>query len=149
MGLYRPRANENDVAGSSEEQYQKLMKTKKFKPDRDFEGVDRSMPSTTQRGEPVQFVKDDPFGLDDLMSEAREGRKTLSGIGKVRRTTSSLLLLLLCSLATSWTHGSSPLLSSSFFFPPSLLLMTQGGSMNAIAGGSSAADLSARAPTGG
>jgi SNW domain-containing protein 1 len=66
----------------------------RFKPTKDFEGVDRSGPRS---GGPVQFEKetpalvqahagggsgDDPFGLDQFLSEATKGRNALDSIGK-------------------------------------------------------------------
>lgn len=42
--MYRPRKNEDDV-GNEDENMAKLMSTNKFKPDKDFSGVDRSKPS--------------------------------------------------------------------------------------------------------
>ena len=83
QSVYRPKTSEKDAYGTAEEQYDKLMKTKRFQPDRDFEGVDRSAPSVSQRGEPVQFEKDNSFDISAMASEAREGRKTLGHIGGV------------------------------------------------------------------
>jgi SNW domain-containing protein 1 len=85
--LYRPKAGDSDVYGSTKD-VDKLLDTKKFKPSRDFDGVDRSDSSHGRSG-PVQFEKanhghaaeeDDPFGLDEFISEAKS--KSLEHIGQ-------------------------------------------------------------------
>ena len=85
--LYRPKVGDSDVYGNAKD-VDKLLDTKKFKPSRDFDGVDRS-DSTHSRSGPVQFERanqsghtaeeDDPFGLDEFISEAKS--KSLDHIG--------------------------------------------------------------------
>lgn len=85
--LYRPKVGDSDVYGNAKE-VDKLLDTKKFKPSRDFDGVDRSGGSHSRSG-PVQFEKanqsrdgeeEDPFGLDEFISEAKS--KSLEHIGQ-------------------------------------------------------------------
>lgn len=77
--LYRPKK------GGDEEVYggdvQNVLKTARFKPDKDFSGVDRSQPAQAHSG-PVQFEKEeeDPFGLDAFLQEAKRG-SALDAIG--------------------------------------------------------------------
>jgi SNW domain-containing protein 1 len=53
----------------------KSLDTSKFKPDRDFTGVDRSQ-KAAPRSRPVEFEKsDDPFGLDEFLQDAKSGRR--------------------------------------------------------------------------
>ena len=45
----------------------------RFVPDKDFSGTDRSGPSGPRSG-PVQFEKEeDPFGLDQFLTDVRKG----------------------------------------------------------------------------
>jgi SNW domain-containing protein 1 len=71
--------------GMSEGDLQEMISksTSKFKPDRGFKGSERSAAAAGPRDKPVAFEKDeaDPFGLGELMDSAKEGRKTLDGIG--------------------------------------------------------------------
>lgn len=84
--IYRPRQSESDKYGTTEEQLSKLRDTSRFKPDVDFEGVDRSAPGGRSSG-PVAFEKgatDDPFGLDDFTTaSSRSGAKAVDKIGAV------------------------------------------------------------------
>jgi SNW domain-containing protein 1 len=84
--LYRPKKNEDtDVYGDSTS-VEKILNTSRFKPDKDFDGVDRT--KTDSRQTPVEFEKDkpreeeDPFGLDEFLKEAKTGGKKLDKIGK-------------------------------------------------------------------
>lgn len=72
---------DTDVYGS-EEDYKKLLDTSKFKPDKDFSGVERDKKAEPRSG-PVEFEKEeDPFGLDEFLSEAKKsGSKPLDKIG--------------------------------------------------------------------
>lgn len=49
--------------------------TQKFKPDRGFTGAEESAAATSSRDKPVEFERDeaDPFGLDQLISDAKKG----------------------------------------------------------------------------
>ncbi|GLV43750.1 Bx42 [Carabus blaptoides fortunei] len=69
--LYRPSRNvDKDVYG---EDLEKLVKTDRFVPDKEFSGTDRSGPG---RSGPVQFEKEeDPFGLDQFLSQAKRASK--------------------------------------------------------------------------
>ena len=83
--IYRPRANDKDAYGTAEEQYNDIVNTDRFKPNKDFKGVDRSKPAVP-RSQPVQFEKEaDPFGMEELLSKTK-GRKrkgnALDSIGR-------------------------------------------------------------------
>lgn len=70
--LYRPSKNiDNDLYGDDLE---KIIKTNKFVPDKEFGGTDRS--AAAARSGPVQFEKEeDPFGLDQFLSQAKRASK--------------------------------------------------------------------------
>jgi len=80
--IYRPSKGKDDI---SSEDMDKLLKTNKFRPDKEFEGVDRSKP-VEPRNKPVEFEKDqpeeDPFGLDEFLSSAK--KSTTGGGGNKR-----------------------------------------------------------------
>ncbi|XP_044007032.1 puff-specific protein Bx42-like [Aphidius gifuensis] len=70
--IYRPSKNiDKDNYGDDLE---KLVKTNKFVPDKEFSGTDRSVVRTG----PVQFEKDeeDPFGLDQFLKQAKRASGT-------------------------------------------------------------------------
>lgn len=69
--IYRPSKNiDKDTYG---EDLEKIVKTNRFVPDKDFNGTDRSGPGRTG---PVQFEKEeDPFGLDQFLSQAKRSSK--------------------------------------------------------------------------
>lgn len=85
--VYRPNVGDSEVYGNPEEQVEKLKAARSFKPDVDFEGVDRSKRSS--RDQPVQFEKsegEDVFGLDKFLSDTKKGKKhSLEGIGSTGR----------------------------------------------------------------
>ncbi|GFW21333.1 SNW domain-containing protein 1 [Trichonephila clavipes] len=70
--IYRPKGNaDKDIYG---EDFDKLIKTSRFVPDKEFAGTDRS----GRRDGPVQFEKqeeEDPFGLDKFLTEAKKASK--------------------------------------------------------------------------
>ncbi|KAL3279917.1 hypothetical protein HHI36_017424 [Cryptolaemus montrouzieri] len=70
--LYRPSRNvDKDTYG---EDLEKIVKTNRFVPDKEFGGTDRS--ATAARSGPVQFEKEeDPFGLDQFLSQAKRASK--------------------------------------------------------------------------
>ncbi|XP_057366335.1 puff-specific protein Bx42-like [Daphnia carinata] len=70
QNLYRPTKNlDQDLYGDD---LDKLVKTSKFVPDKEFSGTDRSGPSGSRSG-PVQFEKEeDPFGLDKFLTDVRK-----------------------------------------------------------------------------
>lgn len=86
--LYRPKAND-DEGYVSQAEIDKLRDTSRFKPDRDFSGVDRSGPRTS-RNEPVQFEKgvtlgapptaDDSSKKSKKASDADDGGDLLAGL---------------------------------------------------------------------
>jgi SNW domain-containing protein 1 len=77
--LYRPRKNQDDF-GNEDENMSKLLSTNKFRPDKDFSGVDRSKP-TEPRQKPVEFEKteEDPFGLDEFLNTAKTSTTNNAG----------------------------------------------------------------------
>ncbi|XP_064458356.1 SNW domain-containing protein 1-like [Ornithodoros turicata] len=71
QSVYRPRNQDKDVYG---EDLDKLVKTSRFVPDKEFSGTDRS----SKRDGPVQFERveeEDPFGLDKFLTEAKKASK--------------------------------------------------------------------------
>ena len=67
--IYRPSKNIEKEYG---EDINKIIKTNKFVPDKEFTGTDR----TVTRSGPVQFEKEeDPFGLDQFLSQAKRANK--------------------------------------------------------------------------
>lgn len=68
--IYRPNKNvDKEVYG---EDLEKIVKTNRFVPDKEFSGTDR----TATRSGPVQFEKEeDPFGLDQFLSQAKRASK--------------------------------------------------------------------------
>jgi len=81
--LYRPKKDaDSDIYGGEKEADN--LSTDKFKPNRDFSGVDRSR-KVESRQAPVEFEKDeeDLFGLDEFIAEAREtqNKRPLEHIG--------------------------------------------------------------------
>jgi len=77
--LYRPRKGGEE----DEEDVNKLLATSKFKPDKEFSGVDRSKTSEP-RNKPVEFEKteEDPFGLDEFLNIAKKSKRPLDKISK-------------------------------------------------------------------
>jgi SNW domain-containing protein 1 len=67
-----------DALGDAESQYKELKSTSKFRPEKDFRGVDRDAPSS-RGNNPVQFEREeqevDPFGLDQFLTDAKKGKK--------------------------------------------------------------------------
>ncbi|XP_020578545.1 SNW/SKI-interacting protein [Phalaenopsis equestris] len=82
--LYRPKKDtDSEMYGGSDEQLEKLMKTDRFKPDKAFSGV-QDRPSGSKRDRPVEFDKqeeNDPFGLDQFLTEVKKGKKAMDKIG--------------------------------------------------------------------
>uniref|UniRef100_A0A1B6EKJ9 SKI-interacting protein SKIP SNW domain-containing protein n=2 Tax=Proconiini TaxID=565685 RepID=A0A1B6EKJ9_9HEMI len=72
--LYRPSKNvDKDIYGDDLE---KIVKTNRFVPDKEFSGTDRSAAQAGRSG-PVQFEKEeeDPFGLDQFLTQAKRSSK--------------------------------------------------------------------------
>ncbi|RLN09668.1 SNW/SKI-interacting protein [Panicum miliaceum] len=80
--LYRPKKDgDSDVYGDADEQLEKVMKTERFKPDKGFTGASER---TGKRDRPVEFDKqeeNDPFGLDQFLTEVKKGKKAVEKIG--------------------------------------------------------------------
>lgn len=72
QNIYRPSRNqEKEVYGDD---LDKLIKSSRFVPDKEFSGTDRN----ARREGPVQFEKqeeEDPFGLDKFLTEAKKASK--------------------------------------------------------------------------
>ncbi|XP_073065550.1 LOW QUALITY PROTEIN: SNW/SKI-interacting protein A-like [Primulina eburnea] len=82
--LYKPKKDVDDeMYGGEDEQLDKLMKTERFKPDKAFAGTsERAGP----RDRPVEFDKEqqpeeDPFGLDQFLTEVKTGKKAMDKVG--------------------------------------------------------------------
>ncbi|KAL1535905.1 SNW/SKI-interacting protein A-like [Salvia divinorum] len=81
--LYKPNKNDDDeMYGGADEQLDKIKKTERFKVDRAFTGTsERSGP----RDRPVEFDREqpeeDPFGLDQFLTEVKTGKKAIDKIG--------------------------------------------------------------------
>ncbi|KAH0970536.1 hypothetical protein GBA52_022692 [Prunus armeniaca] len=82
--LYRPKKDvDNEMYGTADEQFDKVKKTDRFKPDKGFGGAaERAGP----RGRPVEFEKDaaeeaDPFGLDRFLTEVKQSAKATEKVG--------------------------------------------------------------------
>lgn len=83
--IYRPSKNiDKDNYGDDLE---KLVKTNKFVPDKEFSGTDRSVVRTG----PVQFEKDaeDPFGLDRFLKQAKRASGSTSTTATPATTSST------------------------------------------------------------
>ncbi|KAL6577291.1 hypothetical protein OROMI_011567 [Orobanche minor] len=81
--LCRPKKDaDNEMYGGENEQYEKLMKTERFKADKGFAGTSQK---SGPRERPVEFEQDprevDPFGLDQFFTEVNPGKKALDKIG--------------------------------------------------------------------
>ncbi|XP_062221936.1 SNW/SKI-interacting protein A [Phragmites australis] len=80
--LYRPKKDsDSDVYGNADEQLEKVMKTDRFKPDKGFTGASER---TGKRDRPMEFDKqeeNDPFGLDQFLTEVKKGKKAVEKIG--------------------------------------------------------------------
>lgn len=81
--LYRPSRNiDKDVYGG--EDLEKLVRTDRFVPDKEFSGTDRS--GSGRGAGPVQFEKEeDPFGLDQFLSQAKRASKRKEPEQQTRR----------------------------------------------------------------
>mmetsp|Transcript_14857 Transcript_14857/g.44890 ORF Transcript_14857/g.44890 Transcript_14857/m.44890 type:complete len:605 (+) Transcript_14857:242-2056(+) len=78
-GLHRAKAADDEDAGGEEEG------TRRFRPDKGFDGVDYGAAAQGPTG-PVQFERDapeeDPFGLNSFISDAGKKKGALDGIGR-------------------------------------------------------------------
>ncbi|XP_073987618.1 puff-specific protein Bx42 [Rhodnius prolixus] len=76
--VYRPSRNiDKDVYGDD---LDRIVKTNRFVPDKEFSGTDRG---GAGRSGPVQFEKEeeDPFGLDQFLTQAKRGATSGTGQG--------------------------------------------------------------------
>jgi SNW domain-containing protein 1 len=79
--IYRPKKGEDSEAYGTKEDLDKLHDTSRFRPDKEFTGVDREKGAEPRAG-PVEFEREeDPFGLDEFLSAAKTGAKPLDKIG--------------------------------------------------------------------
>ena len=71
--VYRPKKDQGDDFAGTEEDLKKLVNTERFVPDKGFQGADKAQ----KRSGPVEFeaAQEDPFGLDQFMKEARQGKR--------------------------------------------------------------------------
>ncbi|XP_078161526.1 SNW/SKI-interacting protein A-like [Carex rostrata] len=80
--LYRPKkdADGDMYGGDADEQMEKIMKTERFKPDKAFSGAAER---GSMRDRPVEFDKaeEDPFGLDEFLTEVKKGKKAVEKTG--------------------------------------------------------------------
>jgi SNW domain-containing protein 1 len=84
--IYRPTRTQEDEWGDEDVAVEKVAKASRFKPgDRGFEGAGGGGGGGGEgRGKPVEFEAEDaadPFGLNDFLSEAKEGN-ALDKIGE-------------------------------------------------------------------
>jgi SNW domain-containing protein 1 len=84
-GLYRPRKDSDAevYGGGADEQLDKVLSTDRFRAGKGFGGAtERAGP----RDRPVEFEKDnvgeDPFGLDQFLTEVKKGKKALDRVGE-------------------------------------------------------------------
>ncbi|CAA6659836.1 unnamed protein product [Spirodela intermedia] len=82
--LYRPKKDaDGDMYGGADEQLEKVLKTERFKPDKAFSGTSDKA-SGSKRERPVEFERqeeNDPFGLDEFLTEVKKGKKAMEKIG--------------------------------------------------------------------
>lgn len=82
--LYRPKKDaDSEAYGGADEQLEKVLKTDRFRADKGFAGATER---TGPRERPVEFEKnedvaDDPFGLDQFLTEVKKGKKALDRVG--------------------------------------------------------------------
>ncbi|GAB4828386.1 hypothetical protein Ancab_035384 [Ancistrocladus abbreviatus] len=71
-----------DMYGVADEQFEKILKTDRFKPDKAFAGTSER---TGSRDRPVEFDKEaeeaDPFGLDQFLTKVKKGKKAMEKVG--------------------------------------------------------------------
>ncbi|MQL71448.1 hypothetical protein Taro_003770 [Colocasia esculenta] len=82
--IYRPKKDaDSDMYGGADEQLEKVLKTERFKPDKAFSGTSERS-SGSKRDRPVEFEKqeeNDPFGLEEFLTEVKKGKKAMEKIG--------------------------------------------------------------------
>lgn len=80
--LHRPKKDGDSDTYGGEADYNKLMDTTKFKPDKEFAGAQKDKDKPTQaRNGPVEFEQEDPFGVDEFLSKAKANQKEKTGGG--------------------------------------------------------------------
>jgi len=86
LASHRAKGNDEEMHGGegAEQEYDKLLKTDRFRPDKGFEGTQDGRKRS--RDNPVEFEKDaskeeaDPFGLDQFLTDAKKGKKAMDGV---------------------------------------------------------------------
>ncbi|XVF77513.1 hypothetical protein PTKIN_Ptkin14bG0050500 [Pterospermum kingtungense] len=81
--LYRPKKDmDSDMYGVADEQIERIRKTERFKPDKEFSGT---CETRGPRERPVEFEKQaeeaDPFGLDQFLTEVKRGKRAMEKVG--------------------------------------------------------------------
>jgi len=72
--LYRPKKGTDAENYGGEEDYNKLLDTSKFKPDKEFTGSSDQKEKAQPRDGPLEFEREeDPFGLNEFLSAAKKG----------------------------------------------------------------------------
>lgn len=82
--LYKPKKGENDEEEISEGTMKRILDTTRFKPDKGFSGANAGA-GQGRGSQPVEFEKvdeSDPFGLEELLSQAKTGAKKLDKVGQ-------------------------------------------------------------------
>ncbi|KAH3762911.1 SNW/SKI-interacting protein A [Pelomyxa schiedti] len=78
--VYRPHVD-NDSYGQTD--LETIAKTDRFRPERDFSGVDRSKPAEPHTA-PVEFEKEaDPFGMDEFLHQVKNSTKQQQALAKI------------------------------------------------------------------
>jgi len=79
--LHRPKKDNDSENYGGENDYNKLLDTSKFKPDKEFAGAakDPQQPKQSRNG-PVEFETEaDPFGVDEFLKEAKTSQQKSGG----------------------------------------------------------------------
>jgi len=90
--IYRPKPSDESETYGSEKDYQKLLDTSKFKPDKGFSGTtSESQEGKFPRSGPLQFERDgpseqDPFGIDEFLSQAKTSASQKKPLDKIGQT---------------------------------------------------------------
>jgi len=85
LASHRAKGHDDEMHGGegAEKEYDKLLKTDRFRPDKGFEGTQDGRKRS--RDTPVEFEKEekeeaDPFGLDQFLTDAKKGKKAMDGV---------------------------------------------------------------------
>lgn len=69
--MYRPKASEGNQ--SEGDAVESALKNARFKVDNEFSGASGGVGGQQSRSAPVEYEKEDVFGLDDFMQQAKKG----------------------------------------------------------------------------